>query len=109
MIPNNTILHCIPFCADIPEDAVKEESEDDEKKTPDERMSMRASDKRIACDEDFSDSDDEGEGGRKNRESFKRKKFKIDGEHADKELEKGNLKYVCLCVCMYACACVLIA
>ena len=60
---------------DIPEDAIKEESvdEDDPKKNnPDERISIRASDKRIACEEEFSDSEDEGEsGGRRNRESYK--------------------------------------
>jgi histone deacetylase 1/2 len=34
---------------------------------------VRASDKRIACDEDFSDSEDEGEGGRKDKHSYKPK------------------------------------
>ena len=59
---------------DIPEDAIKEESDEDDhkKNNPDERISIRASDKRIACDEEFSDSEDEGEsGGRRNRESYK--------------------------------------
>ena len=37
---------------------------------------VRASDKRIACDEQFSDSEDEGEGGRRHRESFKNKTAK---------------------------------
>lgn len=58
----------------IPEDALNDESNDDEdKENPDERISIRASDKRIACDEDFSDSEDEGEGGRKDKHSYKPK------------------------------------
>ena len=64
---------------DIPEDAVKEDSdnEDDPKEnSPDERFSTHASDKRIACEEEFSDSEDEGEsGGRRNQESFKGQKL----------------------------------
>lgn len=61
---------------DIAEDAIKEESddEDDKKNNPDERISIRASDKRIACEEDYSDSEDEGESGRRNRESYKGRK-----------------------------------
>jgi len=43
-----------------------------------------ASDKRITCDEEFSDSEDEGEGGRKHTESFKNKRIKLD--------EKGDGK-----------------
>jgi histone deacetylase 1/2 len=57
---------------------VKEESDDEDdtkKNNPDERISIRASDKRIACEEEFSDSEDEGESGnRRNRESFKGRK-----------------------------------
>ena len=45
----------------IHEDALNDESNDDEdNENPDERISIRASDKRIAYDEDFSDSEDEG-------------------------------------------------
>ena len=53
---------------------------------------VRASDKRISCDEEFSDSEDEGEGGRRNRESFKhRKRLKVNenGEKKDAD-EKGE-------------------
>lgn len=58
----------------IPEDALNDESnEDEDKENPDERISIRASDKRIACDEDFSDSEDEGEGGRKDKHNYKPK------------------------------------
>lgn len=51
----------------IPEDAMDQESEDEDKVNPDERISIRASEKRVACDEEFSDSEDEGEGRRDNR------------------------------------------
>ena len=132
--------------ADIPEDALNDESEDEDKRNPDERISseyrnfserrkrrrvnlkttyasaehfswfscrtvvlsgwncicrvlrlvlfftVRASDKRISCDEEFSDSEDEGEGGRRNRESFKhRKRLKVseNGEKKDAD-DKGE-------------------
>ena len=45
----------------IHEDALNDESnDDDDNENTDERISIRAGDKRIACDEDFSDSEDEG-------------------------------------------------
>ncbi|KAG5856049.1 hypothetical protein ANANG_G00003770 [Anguilla anguilla] len=47
----------------IPEDAVQDDSADEEEEEdPDKRISIRAHDKRIACDEEFSDSEDEGQG-----------------------------------------------
>ena len=55
-------------------------------------VTVRASDKRISCDEEFSDSEDEGEGGRRNRESFKhRKRLKVseNGEKKDAD-DKGE-------------------
>ncbi len=40
------------------------------------------------CDEEFSDSEDEGEGGRKNKENFKqRKRAKTDDNSIDKKPE----------------------
>jgi histone deacetylase 1/2 len=69
---------------DIPEDAIKEDSEDESRTNPDERISIRASDKRITCDEEFSDSEDEGEGGRRHQESFKNKRIRLE--------EKGDTK-----------------
>ncbi|KAH7974900.1 hypothetical protein HPB49_021011 [Dermacentor silvarum] len=51
----------------IPEDAMDQESEDEDKVNSDERISIRASEKRVACDEEFSDSEDEGDGRRDNR------------------------------------------
>lgn len=45
----------------IPEDAINEDSEDEDKSNPDERISIRASDKRIAPENEYSDSEDEGD------------------------------------------------
>ena len=59
-------------------------------------ITVRASDKRISCDEEFSDSEDEGEGGRRNRESFKhRKRLKVseNGEKMDAD-DKGETPMV---------------
>lgn len=60
--------------SEIPPDGVPEESDDEDAEDPDKRVSMRASDKRIQRDEEFSDSEDEGEGGRKNEELYKKKR-----------------------------------
>jgi len=76
---------------DVPEDALNEESEDEDKANPDERVSIRASDKRITCDEEFSDSEDEGEPGekRQNRESFRhRKRLRQTDDDKKKEQDK---------------------
>jgi len=44
----------------------EEEDEDEEKQhPPDERVSIRASDKRVQGDNEFSDSEDEGDGSRR--------------------------------------------
>lgn len=52
-------------------------------------MLVRAHDKRIACEEEFSDSEDEGEGGRRNAASFKKvKRAKTEGEKEGEEKEK---------------------
>ena len=49
----------------IPEDGVQVDSDDDEKASPDERISIRASDKRVVPENEYSDSEDESnnEGG----------------------------------------------
>ncbi|XP_013778811.1 histone deacetylase 1 [Limulus polyphemus] len=79
----------------IPEDTIDQESEDEDKQDPDERISIRASDKRIARDDEYSDSEDEGN-GRRNIQSHRPKK-KHKGEEigdidkSDKEKE-GSLK-----------------
>ncbi|KAK7100057.1 probable histone deacetylase 1-B [Littorina saxatilis] len=72
----------------IPEDAIQDESDDEDRENPDKRLSIRASDKRIACEEEFSDSEDEGEGGRRDRASFKPKTKKAKTEEEKKEGEK---------------------
>lgn len=63
--------------AEIPPDALPEESDDDSRDNPDKRTSIRASDKRIQRDDEYSDSEDEGEGGRKDHESHRKKKRKM--------------------------------
>ncbi|KAK4336834.1 hypothetical protein RND71_043654 [Anisodus tanguticus] len=65
----------------IPDDALAEEEEDEDKQNPDERISIRASEKRIQRDNEFSDSEDE-DGNRKDIRSNKKpigaKKVKTD-------------------------------
>uniref|UniRef100_A0A671T9G0 Histone deacetylase n=1 Tax=Sinocyclocheilus anshuiensis TaxID=1608454 RepID=A0A671T9G0_9TELE len=73
----------------IPEDAVQEESGDEED-DPDKRISIRAHDKRIACDEEFSDSEDEGQGGRRNTANYKKPKRVKTEEEKDGEEKKGE-------------------
>lgn len=53
-------------------------------------ISVRATDKRIACDEEFSDSEDEGEGRRKNVANHKKsaKRPKVDEDKKDGEEKK---------------------
>ncbi len=54
-------------------------------------VAVTASDKRIQGDGEFSDSEDEGEGGRRNRESFKqRKRIKIDDSAANSDAKKSE-------------------
>lgn len=58
----------LDFCfAAIPEDGVKEESEDEESMNADERAPPAVTDKRIIGENEYSDSEDEGPvgGGRK--------------------------------------------
>ncbi|MFT7811217.1 putative histone deacetylase 1-B [Arapaima gigas] len=75
----------------IPEDAVQEDSGDEEEEDPDKRISIRAHDKRIACDEELSDSEDEGQGGRRNTASYKKAKRVKTEEEKDGE-EKKDIK-----------------
>ena len=78
----------------IPEDAVHEDSGDEDGEDPDKRISIRASDKRIACDEEFSDSEDEGEGGRRNVADHKKgaKKARIEEDKKEMEDKKTGVK-----------------
>ncbi|CAD5113514.1 DgyrCDS2674 [Dimorphilus gyrociliatus] len=61
---------------DVPDDAINTESHNDLNNS-DQRISIRASDKRIERDEDLEDSEDEGE-GRKDQENFKSKRPRLD-------------------------------
>lgn len=56
-------------------------------------ISVRATDKRIACDEEFSDSEDEGEGGRKNVVNHKKgpKRPRVDEDKDGEEKKTGEL------------------
>ncbi|CAB1340379.1 unnamed protein product [Coregonus sp. 'balchen'] len=78
----------------IPEDAIPDDTMDEDTENPDKRMSIRASDKRIACDEEFSDSEDEGEGGRRNeanhKKGTKRARVEEGGKKEKVELEKAK-------------------
>lgn len=53
-------------------------------------LPVRAHDKRIACDEEFSDSEDEGQGGRRNAASYKKTKRVKTEEEKDGEEKKGE-------------------
>uniref|UniRef100_A0A2K5ZI19 Histone deacetylase 1 n=1 Tax=Mandrillus leucophaeus TaxID=9568 RepID=A0A2K5ZI19_MANLE len=76
----------------IPEDAIPEESGDEDKEDPDKRISICSSDKRIACEEEFSDSEEEGEGGRKNSSNFKKaKRVKTEDEKEKDPEEKKEV------------------
>lgn len=55
-------------------------------------LSVRSADKRIACDEEFSDSEDEGEGGRKNVANFKKSKRVKAEDDKEEEEKKGRCK-----------------
>lgn len=53
-------------------------------------IAVRATDKRIACDEEFSDSEDEGEGGRRNVANHKKgaKRPRVDEDKKEGEEKK---------------------
>ncbi|CAJ1077317.1 histone deacetylase 2 [Xyrichtys novacula] len=78
----------------IPEDAIPDDTVDEDTEDPDKRLSIRATDKRIACDEEFSDSEDEGEGGRRNMANHKKgaKRSRVDEEKKEGEEKKIEIK-----------------
>uniref|UniRef100_A0A673B1T7 Histone deacetylase n=1 Tax=Sphaeramia orbicularis TaxID=375764 RepID=A0A673B1T7_9TELE len=78
----------------IPEDAVPDDTVDEDTEDPDKRLSIRATDKRIACDEEFSDSEDEGEGGRRNVANHKKgaKRPRVDEDKKEGEEKKAEVK-----------------
>jgi len=55
-------------------------------------VTVCASDKRIACDEEFSDSEDEGD-GRRHRENFKHKRPRIDEKTDSKVTPSGIIEF----------------
>lgn len=71
---------------DIPEDGVDLDSDDDDKVDKDERLPQSDKDKHIVPDNEYSDSEDEGEGGRRDNRSFKtnRKRPRMEKEPAIK-------------------------
>lgn len=79
----------------IPEDAINDESEDEDKIDKDERLPQSDKDKRIVPDNEFSDSEDEGEGGRRDNRSYKgqRKRPRLDktNENSNKN-DADNIK-----------------
>ncbi|KAL1779838.1 histone deacetylase 1 [Sigmodon hispidus] len=75
-----------------PEDAIPEESGDEDEEDPHKRFSICSSDKCIACEEEFSNSDEEGEGGRKNSSNFKKaKRVKTEDEKEKDPEEKKEV------------------
>ncbi|CAG5964899.1 unnamed protein product [Menidia menidia] len=78
----------------IPEDVVPDDKLDEDTEDPDKRLSIRATDKRISCEEEFSDSEDEGEGGRRNSASHKKgaKRPKVEEEQKEEEEKKAEIK-----------------
>ncbi|PWA15262.1 hypothetical protein CCH79_00008564, partial [Gambusia affinis] len=78
----------------IPEDAPHADSGDEDEEDPDKRVSIRAHDKRIACEEEFSDSEDEAEGqggGRRNAANHKKAK-RVKKEEEKEGEEKKEVK-----------------
>lgn len=76
--------------AAIPDDAIDQDSgeEDDKQADADERISIRASEKRIANEAEYSDSEDEGEGLRDQRSHKpKQKKSKRSGTPVEGEMK----------------------
>ncbi len=63
-----TLIYVFVNSLAIPEDAINTEDIDEDSKTnPDERVSIRASDKRVANENELSDSEDEGDGRKDQR------------------------------------------
>lgn len=58
----------------IPEDAINEDSDNEEKIDKDERLPQKDLDKRIVPENEYSDSEDEGEGGRRDNRVYKGRK-----------------------------------
>lgn len=76
----------------IPEDAINDESEDEDKIDKDDRLPQSDKDKRIVPDNEFSDSEDEGEGGRRDNRSYKgqRKRPRLDKTNDNSNKNDGD-------------------
>lgn len=91
-------LHfCLVFlCSAIVDDGIREESEDEDKVNPDERLPQSIQDKRIAPDNEFSDSEDEGPGGnRQDNRSFNnkgRKRPRLDPAKPESDIKTEDSK-----------------
>lgn len=70
----HVIISAYLFFQAIPEDAINDESEDEDKVNPDERNPQAALDKRVSGENELSDSEDEGTGGRRDNRSYKQRK-----------------------------------
>ena len=81
----------------IPEDAINDPDEEKEegKQEGDERISIRASEKRVTNEAEFSDSEDEGEGGRRDQSSHrpKTKRPKVSSPTANGDENRGNAEH----------------
>ena len=51
-------------------------------------VTVRQTDKRIACEEEYSDSEDE-DGGRKDKRDHKKKRQKTEADQSKKDGDKG--------------------
>ncbi|XP_033217493.1 histone deacetylase HDAC1-like isoform X2 [Belonocnema kinseyi] len=80
---------------DIPEDAFKhDKSAVRDNRNPDERLSQEELDQRVQRDNEYSDSEDEGKGGRKNNISFEwpNKSPRMELIDTSKNFENGRMK-----------------
>lgn len=79
----------------IPEDSVHDDSDAEDKVDKDERLPQSDKDKRIVPDNEFSDSEDEGEGGRRDNRSYKgqpRKRPRLDKDLKTEEMRDEKEK-----------------
>uniref|UniRef100_A0A2I3HIX6 Histone deacetylase 1 n=1 Tax=Nomascus leucogenys TaxID=61853 RepID=A0A2I3HIX6_NOMLE len=84
--PENAAPHTWVQMQVIPEDG--DESEED----PDKCLSICSSDERIACEKEFSDSDEVGEGGHKNSSNFKKDEKEKDLDEKSEVTEEEKTK-----------------
>jgi len=88
LLENMRMLPCAPGVQmqDVPDDAIVSDNEDEDKEDPEKRVSQKLKDKKIACTEEFSDSEDEGDPkGERRRDitGHKSKKIKITDKDSE--------------------------